>query len=208
MNTSSLQNMKMAARMSCLPSQTPQRWEYLLFKEGWSFQEWWRLVRKCLAGVSERPSKAINVRQVHGLKMLKPYKLCWRTLWTSLPTSTSLVFVRLSSVFLNELVLVSSAPCYSLNQGCKRFLKRFHASGKQNKTLFDTVSTGFDVDFLSCTCWLFIKKRLMRSEFWQLQSQWNWTLNVTNLEIARLCGSFTKKKYYRMDNFVQNCWEN
>ena len=51
---------------------------------------------KCPAGVSERPSKAIKV---HGLKILKTYKLCWRTLWTSLPTSTSLVFARLSSVF-------------------------------------------------------------------------------------------------------------
>ena len=174
MNTSSLQKMKMAARMSCLPShgQTPQRWEYLLFKEGWSFQEWWRLVRKCLGGVSQRPSKAINV---HGLKILQTYKLCWRTLWTSLPTSTSLLFARLSSVFPNALVLVSLAPCHSLNQGSKRFLKRFHASCKQNKTLFDTVSTEIDVDFLSCTCWLFIKKSLMRSEFWQLQSQWNWT---------------------------------
>ena len=30
-------------------------------------------------------------------------------------------------------------------------------------------------------------------------------LNVTNLEIARLCGSFSKKKNYRMDNFVENC---
>ena len=161
------------------------------FQGRMSFQEWWRLVRKCLAGVSERPSKAINVHG--GLKILKTYKLCWRTLWTSLPTTTSLVFARLSSVFPNELLLVSLAPCHSLNQGCKRFLKRFHASCNQNKTLFDTVSTGFDVDFLSCTCWLFIKMSLMRSEFWQLQTQWNWTLNVTNLEIARLCGSFWKK---------------
>ena len=115
--------------------------------------------------------------KVHGLKILKTYKLCWRTLWTSLPTSTStsLVFARLSSVFPNELVLVSLAPCHSLNEGCKRYLKRFHTNFHQNKTLFDSVSTGFDVHFLSCTCWLFIKKSLMRSEIWQLQSQWNWT---------------------------------
>ena len=30
-------------------------------------------------------------------------------------------------------------------------------------------------------------------------------LNVTNLEIARLCGSFSKEKYYRMENFGENC---
>ena len=58
------------------------------------------------------------------------------------------MFARLSSVFLNELVLVSLAPCHSLNQDCKRFLKRFHASCQQNKTLFDTVSIAFDVYFL------------------------------------------------------------
>ena len=51
------------------------------------------------------------------------------------------MFARLSSVFSNELVFISLAPCHSLNQGCKRFLKRFHASCKQNKTLFDTIST-------------------------------------------------------------------
>ena len=33
-------------------------------------------------------------------------------------------------------------------------------------------------------------------------------LNVLNLEIARLCGSFAKEKYYRMENFGENCWEN
>ena len=42
-----------------------------------------------------------------------------------------------------QLVAVSLAPCHSLNQGCKRFLKRFHASCQQNKTLFDTVFAGF-----------------------------------------------------------------
>ena len=159
MNTSSLQKLKMAARMLA-------EWNHISYKssrkDGLSKNggHWWE---KCPAGVSERPSKGIKVR--HGLKILKTYKLCWRTLWISLPTSTSLVFARLSSVFSNELVLVSLAPCHSLNQGCKQ----------QDKTLFDTVSTGFDVYFLSCTCWLLIKKSLMRSEFWQLQSQWNWT---------------------------------
>ena len=29
-------------------------------------------------------------------------------------------------------------------------------------------------------------------------------LNVTNLEISRLCGSFSKEKY-RMENFGENC---
>ena len=30
-------------------------------------------------------------------------------------------------------------------------------------------------------------------------------LNVANFEIARLCGSFSKEKYYRMENFGENC---
>ena len=42
-----------------------------------------------------------------------------------------------------QLVAVSLAPCHNLNKGCKPFLKRFHASCQQNKTLFDTVSAGF-----------------------------------------------------------------
>ena len=42
-----------------------------------------------------------------------------------------------------QLVAVALAPCHRLNQGCKRFLKRFHASCQQNKTLFDTVFAGF-----------------------------------------------------------------
>ena len=62
--------------------------------------------KKCPAGVSERPCKAIKV---HGLKILKTYKLCWRTLWTSLPTSTSLVFARLSSVFPKWTPCISSS---------------------------------------------------------------------------------------------------
>ena len=137
--------------------------------ESWVWDACGDCWEKYPAGVSERPSKAIKV---YGLEILKTYKLCWRTLWTSLPTSTSLVFTRLSSVFPNELVLISLAPCHSVNQGCKLFLKRFHKICQQNKTLFDTVSTGFDVPG---TCWLFIKKSLMRPESWQLQRQWNWT---------------------------------
>ena len=196
--------MKMAARMSCLPSQIPQRWEYLFFKEGWSLQEWWRLVRKCPAGVSERPSKAINV---HGLKILKTYKLCWWTLWTSLPTSTSLVFARLSSVFTNKLVVVSLAPCHSLNQGCKRFLKRFtHVVNKIKRFLIPSP--------LASTCIFFLvhvdyssKSRSCVQSFDSFKPN-EIELNVTNWEIARLCGSFSKKKYYRIGNFVKNCWEN
>ena len=30
-------------------------------------------------------------------------------------------------------------------------------------------------------------------------------LMFTNLEIARLCRSFSKEKYYRMGNFGENC---
>ena len=30
-------------------------------------------------------------------------------------------------------------------------------------------------------------------------------LNVTNLEIALLCGSFSKEQHYRMENFGENC---
>ena len=126
---------------------------------------------------------------------LKTYKLCWRTLWTSLPTSTSLVFARLSSVFLNELVLLSLAPCHSLNQGCKRFLKRFHASCQQNKTLFDTVSTGFEVHFLSVQVDYSSKSRSCVQSFDSFKPS-EIELNVTNLEIARLCGSFSKKDVF------------
>ena len=169
MNTSSLQKMKMAARMSCLPSQILQRSECL--KEGW----WRRMVATSeknvqLAFLNDQ-AKQLKSAWFENLKNLQT--LLTNTLNYSLPTSTSLVFAPLTSVFPNELVLVSLAPCHSLNQGCKRFLKRFHASVQQNKTLFDTFSTGFDVQFLSC--WLFIKTSLMRSELWQLQSQCNWT---------------------------------
>ena len=33
-------------------------------------------------------------------------------------------------------------------------------------------------------------------------------LNVPNLELASLCGSFSKEKYYRMENFRENFREN
>ena len=109
------------------------------------------------------------------------------------------MFERLSSVFPNELVRVSLAPCHSLNQGCKRFLKRFHASCQQNKTLFDTVLTGFPVhvDYSS-------KRRSCVKSFDSFKAN-EIELNVTNLEIARLRGSFSKEKYYRMENFGENC---
>ena len=71
MNTLSLQKMKMAARMSCLPSHRKMRSSPL---QG-------RMVVPRMVATSEkmsswrflRPSKAINVR---GLKILKTYKLC------------------------------------------------------------------------------------------------------------------------------------
>ena len=165
--------------MSCLPSQIAESNPTKMRISSIKLQG--RMVVPRMVATSEKNVQLAllsdQARQLksYGLKILKTYKLCWRTLWTSLPTSTSLVFARLSSVFPNELVLVSLVPCHSLNQGCKRFLKRFHASCQQNKMLFDAVSTGFYVHILSSTCWLFIKKSLMRSEFWQLQSQWNWT---------------------------------
>ena len=124
----------------------------------------------------------------------------------SVPTSTSLVFARLSSVFPNELVLVSLAPCHSLNQGCKHFLKHSPASCQQNKTLFDTVSTGFDVHFLSCTKKIVdysSKSHSCVQSFDSFKAN-EIGLNVTNLEIARLCGSFPKEKYC-VENVGENC---
>ena len=139
------------------------------------------------------------------LKIWNLKKLRWRTLWTSLPVSTSLVFPRLPSVFPNELDLVSLALCHILNQGYK-LLKRHLSFVNKNKTLFDTVSTGFDMRFLS---WLFIKKSLMRSEFWQLQSQWNWT-SCYNLGTCSSMWLVCEKKniIFNMANFGKNCWEN
>ena len=53
--------------------------------------------------------------------------------------------------------------------GCKLFIRHFHASFVNKIKRFLTPYR------LVSTCIFFIKKSLMRSEFWQLQSQWNIT---------------------------------
>ena len=115
MNTSSLQKMKMAARMSCLPSQNPIKMRISPIKlQGGMVVP--RMVatseKKCPAGVSERPSKAIKV---HGLKILKK-------LTNFVDEHFELVFPLQLHFCLhgypqfsqNELVLVSLVPCHSL----------------------------------------------------------------------------------------------
>ena len=114
------------------------------------------------------------------------------------------MFLWLSSVFPNELVLVSLAPCHSLNQGCKRFLKRFHASCKQNKMLFDTVSTGFDVDFRRL--YMLIIHQKVAHAFRVLTASKPMKLNLM-LQTWKLLVYVARfrKKSYRMDNFGENC---
>ena len=100
------------------------------------------------------------------------------------------MFARLSSVFPNALVLVSLAPCHSLNQGCKRFLKRFHASCRRflipsrlvSTCIFFPVHVGYSSKSLSCV-----------QSFDSFKAN-EIELNVTKLEIARLCGSFSQEK--------------
>ena len=101
------------------------------------------------------------------------------------------MFAWLSSVFPNELALVSLSLA-SLNQGCKRFLKRFHASCQKNKSFLipsRLVSTCIffpvHVDYSS-------KSRSCVQSFDSFKAN-ETELNIKNLEIARLCGSFSKK---------------
>ena len=112
----------------------------------------------------------------------------------SLATSTSLVFARLSSVFTNKLGLVSLAPCHSLNQGCKRFLKRLTQVVNKIKRFLIRPSR------LASTCIFFpvhvdysSKSRSCVQSFDSFKPN-EIELNVTNWEIARLCDSFSKKK--------------
>ena len=83
----------------------------------------------------------------------------------------------------NELILVSLVPCHSLNQGCKRFLKHFHASCQQNKTFFNTVR----LDWFRRLYMLIIHQKVAHA-FNEIE------LNVTNLEIAHLCHFVFERK--------------
>ena len=152
MNTSSfhLQRMKMAARMSRLSTQTPQRWDYLLynFKEGWPFHEWWLVAKKNVSSWRFWRIYQPLIKQKQWKSMVwKSWKQT--SLTNTLNWSSHFNFTRLSRVIL-------SSP--------KLFIRTFHTS-------FVNKIKRFLAPFrLVSTCILFIKKSLMRSEFWQLQS--------------------------------------
>lgn len=101
----------------------------------------------------------------------------------------------------NELVLVSLVPCHSLNQGCKRFLKHFHASCQQSKTLFDTVR----LHWFRRLYTLIIHQKVAHA-FSVLTASKPMKLNLMlqTWKLLVYVVSFSKEKYYRKGNFGEN----
>ena len=84
---------------------------------------------RCPVGTLKNLSAGDQAIKVHGLKKFgRTYMQTSLTSFlTSVPIITSLVFPRISSVYLNEFVLVPLALWNGLNSGCKRFIKCFLA---------------------------------------------------------------------------------